>query len=128
MKNEYKPDGYNSVSPYFVIDGTQKLIDMLKEIFNAEELRKYKLSNNKIMHSEVRIDDSVIMIADSTDEYPPNNLLLHIYVPDVHSTFKKAVKAGFEPIQEPIQKNDPDIRGMLKDFQGNIWAISTQSN
>ena len=127
MSNQFKPSGYNSVSPYFVVDGAQRLIDLLKEVFNAEELRKYNLEDGKIMHAEIRIDDTVIMIGDSSDEYPPNNLLLHVYVPDATATFNNAIKAGFEAVQEPTNKpNDPDIRGMVKDFQGNIWAIGTQ--
>lgn len=127
MSNQFKPFGYNSVSPYFVVDGAQKLIDLLKEVFNAEQLRRYDLADGKIMHAEIRIDDSVIMIGESSEEHPPNNLLLHIYVPDVKTTFNNAVKAGFEAIQEPINKSgDSDMRGMLKDFQGNIWAIGTQ--
>ena len=129
MNNIYKPKGYNSVSPYFVVNGAQKLIDLLKKVFDAEELRRYDLPNGKIMHAEIRIDDSVIMMGDSSEKYPPNNLLLHIYVPDVHLTIKKAIEAGFESLEKPVKKGDePDIRGQLKDFQGNIWAVSTQSN
>ncbi|MCB9211575.1 MAG: VOC family protein [Ignavibacteriales bacterium] len=126
MSNQYKPEGYNSVSPYIIIDGAQKLIDLLKNAFGAEELRKYNIPNGKIVHSEVKFDDSVIMISDSNDQYPPMPIVLHLYVPDATAAYKKAVEAGFEPMQEPIQKNDPDMRGMVKDFQGNIWTIATQ--
>ena len=125
---KYKPDGYNSVSPYYVVDGAQKLIDLLKFVFDAEELRRYDLLDGKIMHAEIRIDDSVIMLADSSDKYPPNNTLIHVYVPDVHATFEKAVEAGFKIIARPCSKDDdPDTRGSLKDFQGNIWSVSTQN-
>lgn len=127
MSNQFKPIGYNSVSPYFVVDGAQRFINLLKEVFNAEELRRYNLKNGKIMHAEIRIDDTVIMIGDSSDEHPPNNLLLHVYVSDAMATFNNAIKAGFEAVQEPTNKSgEPDIRGMVKDFQGNIWAIGTQ--
>lgn len=127
-KGEYKPDGYNSVSPYLIVDGAHKLIDLLKIVFNAKELRRYDLPDGKIMHSEIRIDDSVIMLADSSDRYPPNNTLLHLYVPDVHTAFNKVVEAGFEIIERPNNKdNDPDTRGTLKDFQGNSWSVSTQN-
>jgi uncharacterized glyoxalase superfamily protein PhnB len=68
------------------------------------------------------------MLADSSKKYPPNNTLLHVYVPDVHSTFNKGVEAGFGIIERPNNKaNDPDTRGSLKDFQGNIWSVSTQN-
>jgi PhnB protein len=126
MSNQYKPKGYNSVSPYIIIDGAQKLIDLLKNAFGAEELRKYNIPSGKIVHSEVKLDDSVIMISDSNENYPPMPIVLHVYVTDATAAYKKAVEAGFEPMQEPIQKNDPDKRGMVKDFQGNIWTIAQQ--
>lgn len=127
MSNTFKPNGYNSVSPYFVVDGAERFIDILKKVFDAKELRKYNLPDGKIMHAEIKIDDSVIMIGDSNEKYPPNNLLVHVYVSDVKTTFRKAINAGFEVIQEPMNKeDDPDLRGMVKDFQGNIWAIGTQ--
>ena len=127
MNKQYKPEGYNSVSPYMVIGGAQKMIDLLKQIFNGQELRKYNKPDGSIMHAEVRIDDSVIMIGDSTDQYPPNKHLLHVYVPDVMKTFDLAIKEGCDPIEKPVQKEgNPDLRGSFRDFAGNEWALSTQ--
>jgi len=127
MNSSFKPSGYNSVSPYLVVDGAQRMIDLLKGIFKATELRRYDNSNGTIMHVEIRIDDSVVMMADSSSAYPANQFLLHVYVPDVINTFKKAISLGCEVIEEPVHKEgDPDTRGSFKDFSGNIWAIGTQ--
>lgn len=123
----FKPTGYNSVSPYFIVDGAQKMINLLTSIFNAKELRRYDQPDGSIMHAELQIDDSVIMLADSTREYPSNQLLIHVYVADVHAVFKKAIDSGCEAIEAPVQKGeDPDVRGQFKDFSGNIWAVGTQ--
>ncbi len=123
----YKPAGYNSVSPYLVVKGAQKMINLLQEIFNATELRRYDNPDGTIMHAELQLDDSVIMIADSSDKYPPNHHLLHIYVPDVDLSFDKALKAGCHVEESPKQRDgDPDRRGSFKDFSGNVWAIGTQ--
>ena len=85
------------------------------------------LSVNPIMHVEVQIDDSIIMIADSSDQFPANKFLMHVYVPGVDETFSKAISAGCESVEQPIQKEgDPDRRGSFKDFAGNIWSIGTQ--
>ena len=65
MDKQFKPTGYNSVSPYFIVDGAQKLIDMLARIFNAKEVRRYDTPNGTIMHSEVQIDDSIVIITAS---------------------------------------------------------------
>jgi PhnB protein len=125
----FKPNGYNSLSPYFIVDNCQKTIDLLKEIFDAKELRRYEHKDGSIMHAELKIDDSVVMLADSSKEYPANELLVHVYVDDVHKVFKKAISLGCQPLQEPTNREgDPDVRGMFKDFQGNVWAVGTQLN
>ena len=127
MDNHFKPTGYNSVSPYFIVDGAQQLINMLAKIFDAKELRRYEMPNGKIMHVEVKIDDSVIMIADSSEEYPANKFLMHVYVQNVDEVFNKAISLGCESVELPTQKEgDPDRRGSFKDFAGNTWAIGTQ--
>jgi len=59
-----KPDGYTSVSVYLVVDGAQRVIDLLKKTFDATELRRYDMPDGTIMHAEVRIDDTVVMIAE----------------------------------------------------------------
>ena len=127
MKKQFKPADYNSVSPYFIVDGAQKLIDMLSQVFNAKELRRYDMRDGTNMHVEVQIDDSIIMIADSSPQYPANNFLIHVYVPSVDDTFNKAINIGCESVEAPTQKEgDPDRRGSFKDFAGNIWSIGTQ--
>ena len=127
MEQKFKPEGYNSVSPYFVVDGAQKLIDLLKEIFDGKELRKYQMPDGTILHAEVKIGDSVIMMGDSSDRFPPNKLLTHIYVQDVDQVFQKALDAGCRKIETPKEREgDPDRRGSFRDFSGNIWTIATQ--
>ena len=127
MNKTFKPAGYNSVSPYFIVNGAQRLIDLLKKIFNATELRRYDMPGGTIMHAEIQIDDSVIMIGDSSDKYPPVPIVMHVYVPDVDKTFEKAIDAGCDAIQHPKQQdNDPDRRATFKDFAGNMWSVGTQ--
>jgi len=124
---EFKPEGYNSVSPYLVVNGAQRMIDLLKDIFNVQELRKYEAPDGKIMHAEVRLQDSVIMIADATENWPQNKSLVHVYVVDVDSVYQKALKAGCIGEEEPKEREgDPDRRGGFRDFAGNYWSVSTQ--
>ncbi|MBC7874836.1 MAG: VOC family protein [Ferruginibacter sp.] len=127
MSRPYKPIGYNSVSPYLIVNGAQKMIDLLKAVFNAEELRRFDRPDGTIMHAEIKVDDSVLMVGDASDAYPPNQHLLHIYVPDVDETFSKAISLGCVTEEAPQQREgDPDRRGSFKDFSGNSWAIGTQ--
>jgi PhnB protein len=127
MDKPFKPNGYNSVSPYFVINGAQKLVDLLKELFNAAEKRRYDLPNGKIMHLELQIDDSIIMIGDASEQYPAYTHLMHVYVKNVDEVFNKAIQLGCESIYAPKEREgDPNKRGAFKDFAGNTWTIATQ--
>ena len=129
MTENYKPEGYNSLSPYLIVDDAQKLVELLKIVFDAKELRRFDHENGKIAHVELRLDDTIIMISNSTADYPGHKMMLHIYVPDVFKTFNKAIENGCEIIEKPMNKNgDPDTRGSLYDCAGNYWSISTQTN
>jgi len=129
MNSQFKPSGYNSVSPYLVVNGAQKMVDMLKYVFHATELRRYDRPDGTIMHVEVKVDDSVVMIGDSSEEYPANRLLIHIYVPNVDEVFARALDHGCKSVETPTQrKGDPDRRGSFIDFAGNTWAVGTMIN
>lgn len=127
MKKEFKPKGYNSVSPYFIVDNAQRLIDLLKGLFNATELRRYDLPNGTIMHAEMKIDDSVIMLSNSSEAYPAITLVMHVYVPNVDELYEKAIGLGCVSVEPPKQREgDPDRRATFKDFAGNLWSLGTQ--
>jgi PhnB protein len=129
MNKTFKPAGYNSVSPYFIVKDGQRFIDLLKKIFDAKELRRYDMPDGSIMHAEVQLDDSVIMLGDASDKFPPVPVVVHVYVANVDETFKKAIDAGCEVIEKPKeQEGDPDRRGTFKDFAGNMWSIGTQKS
>jgi PhnB protein len=127
MSPPFKPGGYNAVSPYLVVGGAQRMIDFLKTVFGARELRRYDNDDGTIMHAEVMIDDSVVMMGDASAAFPANRLLIHVYVADVDAVFAKALAAGATVDQQPQHKpGDPDRRGSFKDFAGNVWSVATQ--
>ncbi|HEX8219607.1 MAG TPA: VOC family protein [Chloroflexia bacterium] len=126
MSGHYKPEGYSRVAVYIMADGAQRVIDFLKETFGAEELRRSDRPDGSIMHAEVRIDDTIVMLADGGGQFPAFPVWLHVYVPDVDVTYEKALAAGGVSVQEPAQRGDPDRRGGVKDPAGNTWWIATQ--
>ena len=128
MKASSKPAGYSAVSPYLVIKGAQQVVDFLKKTFDATELRRYARPDGSIMHVEVKIDDSVIMIADANEQYSALSSWMHVYVSDVDATYRRALAAGGVAVEEPTQRpGDPDRRGGVKDPGGNTWWVSTQT-
>ncbi len=127
MTTDFKPKDYSSVSPYFIVNGAQRFIDLMKALFDAQELRRYEGPEGRIMHAELRVYDSVIMLSDATEKYPPVPSVMHVYVPDADATYRKAMAAGCTSIEPPKQQDgDPDRRATFTDFAGNMWSVGTQ--
>jgi PhnB protein len=126
MSPEYKPHGHTSVSPYLVLNGASSTIDFLVKAFDAEELLRVPNKDGKLMHSEVRIDDTVVMLADGVGTWPPVPAHVHVYVPDVDAVYQRALKAGAISVQKPQQKFDEDKRGAVRDAGGTTWWIATR--
>ncbi len=126
-RRTWKPRSYSSVSPYLVVAGAQKVIDFAKAVFGATELRRYDMPDGSIMHAEIRIDDTVIMLGDGGAAFPPVASMIHVYVADVDRVYQRALEAGATVVEAPkAREGDPDKRGSVKDPCGNTWAIATQ--
>lgn len=122
----YKPNGYSTVSPYLIVRGASDTIMFLIRVLAAIEVRRFQDSNGKIMHSEIRIDDTVLMIADGSDGWPPVPSHVHVYVPDVDATYKLALQSGATSVQDPVKKDDDDKRCGVMDAGGTTWWIATK--
>ncbi len=123
----YKPDGYSSVSVYLLADEPQRVIDFLTDVLDAVPLRRFDLPDGRLEHAEVRVDDTVLMIAEAGAGFPAFPVWLHVYVPDVDEAYRRAVEAGAEPVQPPMQKGDADRRCGVRGPAGNTWWFSTQT-
>lgn len=125
--SQHKPANYSAVSPYLIVDGADATIAFLKRVFDAIELRRFPDDSGQIIHAEVRIDDTVIMLADpAPPDWPAISSYVHIYVSDVDATYRKALDAGAASVQEPVKKQDEDKRGGVKDAGGTTWWIATK--
>jgi PhnB protein len=126
MSDAHTPAGYSTVSPYLIVDGASATIDFLTRVMGATELRRFDAEGGGVMHAEVRIGDSVVMVADGAPGWPPMTAHVHVYVADVDDTYRRALQAGATSVQEPVQKGDPDRRGGVKDAGGTTWWIATR--
>jgi uncharacterized glyoxalase superfamily protein PhnB len=126
MTIPYKPNNYSTVSPYLLVNGAGATIDFLQHVFGAVELRRFLDAGGRLMHAEVQIEDTVIMLADATEEWSSMPSYVHIYVPDVDATYQRALAAGATSVQEPVKKDDEDKRGGVKDAGGTTWWLSTK--
>ena len=127
MTVPWKPAGYSSVSPYLIATDAQRVIEFLQAAFGAIQLRRYDKPDGTIIHAEVKIDDTVVMIGEAAKEWPALNAHIHVYVRDADETYRKAIAAGGTSAQEPKQQDgDPDRRGGVRDPSGNTWWMSSQ--
>jgi uncharacterized glyoxalase superfamily protein PhnB len=120
------PEGYHTVTPYLVVRGAAKMIDFLKAAFGAQEaFPPMKQPNGTIMHAEVKIGDSHIMLGEASEQHPATRGMIHLYVTDVDGVHKRAVGAGGQSTRAPEDMFYGDRTGAVTDFAGNTWYIAT---
>jgi len=120
------PDGYHNVTPYLVVPGVAGLIDFLKEAFGAvEEGERNVRPDGTVMHAALRIGDSPVMMGEPAGPFEAMPAVLHLYVADTDSTYKRALQAGAISLREPADQFYGDRNAGVKDMCGNIWWIST---
>ncbi len=119
------PVGYHSVTPYLLASGVPRFIEFLKSAFGAEEESRYTQPDGSVMHAELRIGDSMLMIAEANRERPAMPTAFNLYVGDSDATYKRALRAGATRIDEPQDRFYGDRSGAVRDPWGNLWWIST---
>ena len=126
------PDGYNSVTPYLIVDDAERAIQFYAQAFGAEE--KFRLPmGDKIGHAEIKIGDSFVMLADEFPDMghlgpnkrggPTSSIVL--YVEDVDSAFKTALNAGAKEHRAVQDQFWGDRMGTLTDPFGHQWSLAT---
>jgi uncharacterized glyoxalase superfamily protein PhnB len=118
------PDGYNTVTPYLIVEGASKLIDFARQVFGAEEMFRMPGPDGKIGHAEMRIGDSVVMLGDAGPDNPPQRATLLVYGDDCDSTYRKALSAGGASEREPADQFYGD-RTAGVNACGVVWWIHT---
>ena len=129
------PEGYNSLTPYLVINGAAEAIDYYKKVFGATEIVRMPAPGGKIGHAELQIGDSRLMLADenpsmgqghtSASTVGGSPVSLYLYLPNVDEVFKRAVAEGatiLKPVQDQFYG---DRSGFLRDPFGHLWGIAT---
>ena len=118
------PKGYHSVTPFLSIKGADQALEFYKRAFGAVEKFRSPGPDGKIMHAEVTIGDSTIMLSEALRE-PPSVSSMYVYVPDADKAFARAVKAGAK-VKVPLADMFwGDRYGSVSDPYSNTWAIAT---
>jgi PhnB protein len=127
------PEGYHTLTPFLTVRNAERAIEFYKQAFGAQERGVAKGPDGKVMHAEVKIGDSVIMLSDEFPEFgslSPQSIGgspmgLHIYIENVDAAFDRAVKAGAQVEMPVADQFWGDRYGKLKDPFGHKWSIAT---
>lgn len=132
-KTNYIPAGYHTVTPYLIVRDGDHALDFYKQTFTATEVMRFPEPGGKLMHAEIKVGDSLIMLG---DEHPEWNTLspqtvggtpvsLMLYAEDADAVFDRAVAAGAKVLQ-PVQNQFYGVRsGTILDPFGHQWTIGT---
>ncbi len=131
-KFPYIPEGYNAVMPALAIRQAHKAIEWYKDVFRAEEKMALKDQSGTIVHAELVIGDTVVMLAEENPQYNRsplslggNTINLFLYTADVDDLVRRAVEKGAK-IRMPIEDQFyGDRSGRIEDPFGYIWVVST---
>lgn len=119
------PEGYRTITPYLVVTDVNRQIEFIQKAFNSDLITHLDGPDGSIIHAEVKIGDSRVMMGNSSDEYPPMPAMLYVYVENVDDVYQQALHAGGESLKEPEDQFYGDRTANVKDPLGNIWSIST---
>lgn len=125
MATKHIPEGYSTITPYLIVDGAEKLIEFIENVFDGTLVMKMQDESGKIGHAEMKVGDSMLMLADAGEEWKPTQVMLHLYVEDSDSIYQKALDAGAVSVKEPADQFYGDRNSAVKDAFGNFWGIST---
>jgi len=120
-----RPEGYHTITPYLTVSGVSKLIDFLKQTFDATETERMDLPDGSVRHAEVKVGDSMIMMGEADDPANAQTAALYVYVDDVDATYRRAVQAGAASLREPADMFYGDRGAGVRDASGNTWWIAT---
>ena len=125
MSEPYVPNGFTRVTPYLSVNGAQKLLDFLVAVFDARIVDRNERRDGKLSHASVQIGDSRIELSDPTDQWGKTPAALHIYVPDVDQTHRRALDNGAQLLHEPMEMDYGERASAVRDPFGNNWYIAT---
>lgn len=127
------PDGMRTVTPHLICAGAAEAIEFYKKAFGAEEVMRVPATNGKLLHAQIRIGDSAVMLVDEMPEWGAlgpkmlkgSPVTIHLFVEDADAFFKRAVDAGASVKMPLADMFWGDRYGVLEDPFGHMWSVAT---
>lgn len=126
------PDGFHNVTPSLVVQDASRAIDFYKAAFGAEAKHVHRTPGGRVMHAELHIGDSIVMLS---DEFPggtckapasggSTSATIHLYLENADETFNRSVSAGAAAIMPMMDAFWGDRYGQIRDPFGHVWSIA----
>jgi PhnB protein len=116
---------YPTVAPYLIVHNADLVIEFLKNAFDFSEGVRHLQPDGKIMHAELRLGDSMVMLSEASEQYPPNPTMIHLFLNNCDSYYKRALEAGASSVMEPKDQEYGHRSAGVRDASGNQWWIAS---
>ncbi len=123
---DHIPNGFTSITPYFIVEDAKKFSKFLQEAFDAEVVDEHS-EEGVFRHGAYRVFGSMVESSEGGEQYPPNRISIHLYVEDCDAVYKKAIEAGGKSVHDVIDMPYGERSGGIEDPCGNSWWIATQT-
>lgn len=114
---------YHTVTPYLIAKDATALINFLKNAFHGEVTEHMTQPDGRVMHAEVKVGDSIIMMGEAMEDNAPFPAMLYVYMKDTDGAYKSALAAGATSIREPKNEFYGHRTASVRDSQGNVWWL-----
>lgn len=125
MSISHIPNGFTSVTPYFIVEDAKVFSKFLREAFDAEIIDEH-FEEGVFKHGTYKVFGSMIEASEGGDTYPFRPISIHLYVPDCDKVFKQSIAAGGKMLYEVSDMPYGERSGGVEDPCGNSWWIATQ--
>jgi len=117
------PPGFNSITPYFFIEGADRFIDFLVQGLGGVEIGRH-MNGDLIANAQVRLGTSTVMVSEATTAFPAMSASYYLYVEEADKAMEKAIGAGGSSIMDVANMPYGDRQGGVRDTFGNLWWLS----
>jgi len=118
-------DGFHTVTPYLFTEGAARLIDFMTVAFGAKVISRQDRPDGAVMHAELRIGDSMLMLGEGGGEFGPMPTSIYLYVVDCDTVYQRALAAGGISVFNIRNLPSGERYGAVRDPCGNIWWVAT---
>ena len=119
------PEVTDTIVPYLTVKDPDALMDFLKTVFDATLVKENRHADNTLQHARMAIGNSLIMMNEASETYPPNVSQLHVLVEDCDAVYALSLKWGATSIMAPNLRPHGDRMAGIKDLCGNLWWIAS---